>query len=187
MPHYTVQMTRLLRLEFAGALYHETFPERSEKQRRGNTDVRSDPWDFFLRLFSLCGYIAASSGLTLAGETRMSTRTTVGDLDWTKLPNGRLVSPVLGHMKTDKHITFIKFAPGMKTTSHTHSNDYVGIVVEGTARHYQPGFPETETMLPAGSHWAMSADVVHISEYPPSSECVFAIYQDAEFDIKPVK
>jgi quercetin dioxygenase-like cupin family protein len=136
---------------------------------------------------ALCAYIAASSGLTLAGETRMSTRTTVGELNWTKLPNGRLVSPVHGDMKTGKHITFIKFASGMKTAPHTHSNDYVGIVVMGTARHYQPGFPETETVLPAGSHWAIPGDVVHISECLPASECVFAIYQEAAFDIKPVK
>jgi len=117
----------------------------------------------------------------------MSTRTTVGELKWSEVSNGRSVSPVYGDMKAGKHITFIKFAPGLKTAPHTHSNDYVGIVVKGTARHYQPGFPETETVLATGSHWAIPANVVHISECLSGSECVFAIYQEAAFDRKRVK
>ena len=121
------------------------------------------------------------------GEARMTTRSPVSELSWTEVSKGRSVSPVYGDMKTGKHITFIRFAPGMKTVPHTHSNDYVGIVVKGTARHFQPGFPETETVLPAGSHWAIPGEVVHISECLPGSECVFAIYQEAPFDRKPVK
>ncbi len=149
--------------------------------RRMNTHLKS----ISLVAGILCACILTYSGLTLAGgEARMSTRTTVSGLNWKNVSNGRSVSPVYGNMKTGKHITFIKFAPGMKTKPHTHSNDYVGIVVKGTARHYQPGFPETETILPSGSHWAMPADIVHISECLPGSECVFAIYQEAAFDRK---
>lgn len=140
-----------------------------------------------LLAIALCTCIAAASSLASAGELRMSTRTTVDELRWTKLPNGRLISPIFGNMKKDKHITFIKFAPGMKTAPHIHSHDYIGVVVKGTARHSQPGFQETETVLPAGSHWAMPAEVVHISECLPDSECLFAIYQEAAFDIKPDK
>jgi len=135
----------------------------------------------------LYAYLASSSGLSLAGETQMSTRAPVDELKWTQVSNERWVSPVYGDMKTGKHITFIKFAPGMKTGPHIHSNDYVGIIVKGTARHYQPGFPETETVLPPGSHYAIPGEVVHISECLPGSECVFAIYQEAPFDRKPVK
>ncbi len=136
---------------------------------------------------ALCAYIAASSGLALAGEAPMTTRTTVDELNWTEVSKGRMVSSVHGDMKTGKHITFIKFAPGMKTAPHTHSNDYVGIVVKGVMRHYQQGFPETETELPAGSHYTIPAEVVHISECLPGSECVFAIYQEAAFDRKIVE
>ena len=127
------------------------------------------------------GTIAAAGAVS---ETQ-TTRTPVGELKWKKLPNGRQVSPVYGDMKKGGHITFIKFTPGMKTAPHTHSNDYVGIVVKGTARHYEPGKPDTETSLPAGSHWAVPANVVHISECLPGSECIFAIRQKAAFDIKP--
>ena len=136
---------------------------------------------------ALCAYIVTSSGLAIAGEGPMTTRISVSELSWTEVSKGRSVSPVYGDMKTGKHITFIRFASGMKTVPHTHSNDYVGIVVKGTARHYQPGFPETETVLPAGSHWAIPGGVVHISECLLGSECVFAIYQEAPFDRKPVE
>ena len=133
-------------------------------------------------------YLLMHAGLSLAeGDIRKSTRTTVSDLNWKNVSEGRSVSPVYGDMKTGKHITFLKFAPGLKTEPHTHSNDYVGIVVKGTMRHYQPGFPETETLLPVGSHWSIPADVVHISECLPGSECMFAIYQEAAFDRKVVK
>ena len=54
----------------------------------------------------------------------------------------------------------------MKTLPHTYSNAYVGIVVKGRARHYQPGFQDTETELPSGSHWAIPAEVVHIHATP---------------------
>ena len=135
-------------------------------------------------ILTLC--IVGTAAITSADSAK-TTRTPVSALQWTTLPNGRQVSPVWGDMKTGSHITFIKFRPGMKTAPHTHSNDYVGIVVKGTARHYEPGIPQTKTILPAGSHWAIPANVVHISECLPGSECVFAIRQNAAFDIKPAK
>ena len=137
-----------------------------------------------LCILTLC--IVGTAVITSADGAK-STRLPASALQWTTLPNGRQVSPVSGDMKTGAHITFIKFTPGMKTAPHIHSNDYVGIVVKGTARHYEPGKPETETVLPAGSHWAIPANVVHISECLPGSECVFAINQNAAFDVKPAK
>jgi len=154
--------------------------------RNRNMNINIKNCHLFVGILYAC--TITYSSLILAGDkARMSTRTTVSDLKWKEVSNGRSVSPVYGNMKTGKHITFIKFAPGMKTKPHTHSNDYVGIVVKGTARHYQPDFPETETVLPSGSHWAIPADVVHISECLPGSECVFAIYQEAAFDRKVVE
>jgi quercetin dioxygenase-like cupin family protein len=152
-----------------------------------NLQMNIDKKSRTLLASALCAYIVASSGLALAGEASMTTRTAVDELNWTEVSKGRMVSPVSGDMKTGKHITFVKFAPGIKTAPHTHSNDYVGIIVKGVARHYQPGFPETETVLPAGSHYAIPGEVVHISECLPGSECVFAIYQEAAFDRNPVK
>jgi hypothetical protein len=142
------------------------------------------PKSTFVALCILTLCMAGTAAITSADDAK-TTRTPVSALQWTTLPNGRQVSPVWGDMKTGSHITFIKFTPGMKTAPHIHSNDYVGIVVKGTARHYEPGKPATETVLPAGSHWAIPAKVIHISECLPGSECIFAIRQNAAFDIKP--
>jgi len=117
----------------------------------------------------------------------MSTRTATSDLTWKKLPNGRQIYQVYGDMKKGHHITFVKFAPGMKTPPHMHSRDYVGIVVKGTARHFQPGKENTKTPLPAGSTWAMPANVVHISECISEIECVFSIHQNGAYDLKTAK
>lgn len=149
-------------------------------------DVTIKGGNLMAGIFGACLLMHAGLGLA-EGDIRKSTRTTVSDLNWKNASEGRSVSPVYGDMKTGKHITFLKFAPGLKTEPHTHSNDYVGIVIKGTMRHFQPGFPETETQLPAGSHWSIPADVVHISECLPGSECMFAIYQEAAFDRKVVK
>ena len=116
-------------------------------------------------------------------DERMSTRIAASELNWKQLPNGRQISPVYGELDKGHHITFIKFSPGMKTPPHTHSNDYVGIVVAGTARHYQPGYAETKTPLPTGSIWSMPGNVVHVSECISDTECVFAIHQEGAFDI----
>lgn len=136
---------------------------------------------------AVTAFVAVGAHTFALADGAQTTRTPVGELAWKTLPNGRKVSPVSGDMTTGAHITFIRFAPGMKAAPHTHSHDYVGIVVNGTARHYEPGKPETETVLPTGSHWAIPGNVVHISECLPGSECIFAIYQQAAFDLKPAK
>ena len=157
-----------------------------KKQPERSVEIKMNDYlkSIFVVLCIFALSIVGTAAITSANGDR-TTRTPVGELQWTTLPNGRQVSPVWGDMKTGAHITFIKFTPGMKTAPHIHSNDYVGIVVKGTARHYEPGLPETGTILPAGSHWAVPANVVHISECLPGSECVFAIRQNAAFDIKP--
>ena len=142
---------------------------------------------YFIAIGSVAVFVAVGAHTFALADGAQTTRTPIGERVWRTLPNGREVSPVSGDMTTGAHITFIRFAPEMKTIPHTHSHDYVGIVVNGTARHYEPGKPETETVLPAGSHWAVPGNVVHISECLPGSACIFAIYQQAAFDLKPAK
>lgn len=135
-----------------------------------------------------CGAcVAGPSTIASAGSqsAKRVTHTPVSELKWKKLPNGRQLSPVAGDIKKGPHTTYVKFAPGMKTAPHTHSNDYYGIVVIGTARHFEPGKEDSKVILPAGSHWAVPANVVHVSECLPGSECVFAISQKSFFNIKP--
>ena len=123
---------------------------------------------------------------TIAGP-QTPHRTAVGEIQWSKTPFGPLASSVFGDFSTGEHVTYIQFPAGMKTPVHTHSHDYVGIVVSGTTRHFEPGKPETEKELPAGSHWSIPADLPHVSECLPGSDCVMAIYQTANFDFLPVE
>lgn len=153
-----------------------------------NTDIGKRRMRNFAIVF--CGIIAAGTGTSASagsGTEKHVTHTPVSELEWKVLPNGRELSPVAGDIKKGPHTTYVKFAPGMKTAPHTHSNDYYGIVVKGTARHFEPGTPESKVVLPAGSHWAVPANVVHVSECLPGSECIFAISQKSYFDIKPVE
>ncbi len=121
--------------------------------------------------------------LAFAGDT--SSRTPAGDIAWGETPFGPLASSVFGDFLAGQHITFIKFPAGMQTPVHTHTHDYVGIVISGVTRHFEPGKPETKVDLPAGSHWSIPADLLHVSECLPGADCVMAIYQDESFDFHP--
>jgi quercetin dioxygenase-like cupin family protein len=95
---------------------------------------------------------------------------------------GPTASPVSGDFTKGAHVTYLKFAAGMKTPPHTHSADYVGIVLVGNGRHTVKGVAETDKILPAGSHWFMPANVEHVSECLPGAECIFALVQNDKFD-----
>jgi quercetin dioxygenase-like cupin family protein len=140
--------------------------------------------------FISIGYIAlvgaALSGAALATEPG-TTRTPVGDIKWLDTGFGPQASPVVGDFTKGKHVSLIKFKAGFKTPLHTHSHDYVGIVVTGKARHFEPGKPETETVLTPGSTWSVKGNVPHISECLDGEDCIFALSQDAAFDIHPVQ
>ena len=136
-----------------------------------------------------------SSGPASAGDDKKSTiksvtahsgqapsNTPTSDLPWVETPIGPMASPVSGDFTQGAPITYLKFPPGAKTPLHTHSADYVGIVLSGNARHTVKGIPETERILPPGSHWFMPANVEHVSECVPGAECVMALIQGEKFD-----
>lgn len=135
------------------------------------------------KLSATCAALLVSCTLAAADDT--SQRTPSDALPWIETPFGPLASPVSGDFSKGQHITFIKFPAGMQTPVHTHSHDYVGIVISGVTRHFIPGKPETEVDLPAGSHWSIPAGLPHISECRPGAECVMALYQDESFDFHP--
>ena len=108
-------------------------------------------------------------------------------LKWTKAPFGPDVAPVAGDFTSGEHITYVKFTAGMKTPIHIHSANYVGVVISGVSRHWEPGKPNTRKRLSAGSHWRVKANIPHISECLPGLECVFALYQKEAFDFIPLE
>ena len=117
-------------------------------------------------------------------NNKTSTRTTYSDIKWKELPGNRAIANIQGDFTKAAHLKFIKLNAGDKTQAHIHSHSYTGIVVTGTARHYEPSKPETQTVLPVGSYWTIPANVVHISECLPGNDCIFVTQSDGAFDIK---
>ncbi len=118
----------------------------------------------------------------IAHSGKVPSNTPTSDLQWVETPIGPMASPVSGDFTKGAHITYLRFPAGAKTPLHTHSADYVGIVISGNARHTVKGVPETKRILPPGSHWFMPANVEHVSECIPGAECVMALVQDEKFD-----
>ncbi len=123
----------------------------------------------------------------LAIAEPITSRTAFSDIQWDVKPGGREIAAVKGDYTTGAHIKLIRFGAGKKTPPHTHSYTYTGVVVKGTARHFEPGKPDTMTVLSPGSVWSISAGAVHISECLAGEDCVFATQSDGPFDAKLAK
>jgi len=137
-------------------------------------------------LLPLCTLIGTTMAVAATpSQLPPTSHTGTAELHWVNSGFGPAVSPVAGDLGSGRHITYVKFDAGMATQLHTHSQDYVGIVLTGTAMHWEPGKPETRKPLTTGGHWFIPANVPHISECLPDSECIMAIYQQKAFDFKP--
>lgn len=135
-----------------------------------------------------CVMIGIGCAQVVAGNVDQPSRHTAAqEVQWGKTPFGPLASPISGNFAEGEHITFIKFPAGMKTPLHTHSHDYVGIVISGVTRHFTPGKPETKKPLPQGSHWFIPANLPHVSECLPGADCVMALYQANAMDFVPAQ
>lgn len=134
--------------------------------------------------------VAITTGCAVAGgnhSTGKTTHTSATELQWVDSGFGPTVSPVSGDFSKAGHVTYVKFPAGMKTPIHTHSHDYVGLVITGVSMHWEPGKPESKKPLSAGSHWFMPGGVQHVSECLPGAECIMAIYQQNMMDFLPVQ
>jgi quercetin dioxygenase-like cupin family protein len=138
--------------------------------------------------------VAGTAFLLLAGfgtisdtEIAGTSRTLAGDIQWHQVAPGRFLAAVKGDFKTGAHVKLIKFDAGVKTPPHKHSYSYVGVIMTGRMRHFEPGKPDTETILTPGSYYEIGAEVAHISECLEGEVCVFVTQSDGAFDLKPAK
>lgn len=134
----------------------------------------------------LAAATAACAATVSADNHRQTSHTAATELTWVDSGFGPQVSPVNGDFSKDEHVTYVKFTAGMATPLHTHTHDYVGIVITGVTMHWEPGKPETKKQLSAGAHWFMPANVQHVSECLPGTECIMAIQQKQPMDFLPV-
>ena len=135
-----------------------------------------------LSLILFCAFATACSSNGGVFPLAQVQNTPVEEVSWTELPDGRAIAAVHGNRQTGEHITYVRFPPGLRTAIHTHSNPYSGIVVEGTARHFQPASEGQADWLMPGSFYSVPGNIPHISECAQETECVFAIHQHGAFD-----
>lgn len=134
----------------------------------------------------LISAVTATTTIASVNATEQTSHTTATELLWGPSGFGPQISLVNGHPSEGKHVTYVKFTAGMKTELHTHSVDYVGIVISGVTMHWEPGKPDTKKQLSAGAHWFVPSDVPHVSECLPGAECIMAIYQQDTMDFVPI-
>ena len=83
----------------------------------------------------------------------------------------------LGH---GAHGTFIKMPAGFVSKVHTHTEDYWGVVISGTAVNEKPG--ASDVALPAGSYWFQKGKESHVTKCISTTDCLFFISQNGKFD-----
>lgn len=106
------------------------------------------------------------------------------ELKWSEsgIPGGVTISPVQGDISKGEHMTYVRFPAGTKVPTHVHNASYIGVVLSGNMRHPVKGKPETDLLLPAGSHWSIPANVEHETECLPGVECIALMYQKDRFE-----
>ena len=93
------------------------------------------------------------------------------------------VAPGFGDSSTGKHATFLKMPAGFVGASHSHTYDYYAVVITGVAINSSKGGKEIP--LPAASYWFQRGGVAHVTKCISTTECIFFISQDANFDYVP--
>lgn len=94
-------------------------------------------------------------------------------------------SGAYGDFTKGMHGTFIKMPAHFVSPLHTHTEDYFGIVIQGTGVNTQVG--QADVQLPVGSYWLQKGQEKHVTKCVSDTDCLFFIYQPGKFDYVPAK
>lgn len=94
-----------------------------------------------------------------------------------------MAGPAYGDLTKGPHGTFVKMPAGFVSPLHTHTDDYIGVVISGVGENALPGGEEIR--LPAGSYWFQRGKEAHITKCVSQTDCLFFIYQTGKFDYVP--
>ena len=85
-----------------------------------------------------------------------------------------------GDLQKGTHGTYVKMPAGFISKSHTHTEDYVAVVISGVGAN---GLPDAaDVALPAGSSWFQKGEEVHVTKCLSSVDCLFFVVQPGKFD-----
>lgn len=92
-----------------------------------------------------------------------------------------------GDMQKEANGFLIKIKAGSKGMWHTHSGDYHGVVIAGSANHLQAG-DKKPTPLPPGSYWFEPGGVPHNSQCLGKEDCLALVhFNEGKADFAPAE
>lgn len=133
----------------------------------------------------VAGLLAAGT-LAFAAGKKLDIVKSAAEAVFTPVPGiaGVSKSDLWGDPKK-RHGGLTKFAAGLSTPRHTHSQDVTVIVIAGTLVHTSADGKAVN--LGPGSYIFTPANVPHITACAAGAECEFYEEQPGEFDLKPVE
>lgn len=93
--------------------------------------------------------------------------------------------PAFGDLTKGMHGTFIKMPAGFVSPVHTHTEDYLAVVIHGVGENGPAGAPDVP--LPVGSYWFQRGEEPHVTKCLSKEDCLFFLYQPGKFDYIPVQ
>lgn len=88
--------------------------------------------------------------------------------------------PAFGDLTKGKHGTFIKMPAGFVSPVHSHTEDYLAVVIKGVGENGPAG--AADVPLPAGSYWFQRGEEPHVTKCLSQEDCLFFLYQPGKFD-----
>jgi hypothetical protein len=91
-----------------------------------------------------------------------------------------LAGPAYGNIQNGRHGTFIRLPAGFVSPTHTHTEDYYAVVIEGVMANHPPDAEPVP--LPAGSYYFQQGEEPHVTQCLSKTDCLFFMVQPGKFD-----
>ncbi len=96
-----------------------------------------------------------------------------------------MAGPAFGDLSKGQHGTFIRMPAGFVSPVHSHTQDYLAVVISGVGGNGAPG--AADLALSPGSYWFQRGEEPHVTKCLSSEDCLFFLYQPGAFDYLPVQ
>lgn len=108
------------------------------------------------------------------------------EVEWTEIIPGVDFGAVYGTFTEEEHGKLVKFAPGLVSPMHTHTNAYHGVVIQGTVTNPYEGEESPAEMGP-GTYWYVPGGAAHKTGCVSEEPCLFYTYGDEGWDIQVIE
>jgi hypothetical protein len=107
------------------------------------------------------------------------------ELEWAPQAPGlpQQLATLWGDRSTGAAGALIKLPGGFDSGLHAHSNDYYGVLIQGTLIHIDAQDRGAENELLPGAYVMQPGMGMHIDRCKPGAECLLFVYQNEKADI----